>query len=247
MITKVIPVTHPHFNPGLSSVVIGQSEVLLWSDTITSFESVMLGPLMFAESEAGSLLCYRDPPVEPPRDWCNWEMNCKHTDLIIKQNQDRYTLWQHFPGDAEINVPLIQSMGSRTTVTVTSPRERWEKDGRAELGISGFEFPKEETLGWIRRGEGRQVIREVIFSWFYDFIDRARLTDTPLICQDSGHTMNAQMKWQAETEDRRPNNAVRFEQYWSVYSSGQCLGCRFNDDEFAAFIPKAEPPRFKPF
>ncbi len=203
-----------------------------------------LRTFMVSETKAGELICQ---DVQVPGELHGVNV-CEHIEEYIKSGLDRDTMWAHQPIDWEYHVLLNveHSIVARIRMQPPSDKFGWDS-GIYEMFVlrDSPELPGREdetSLGLVRRGEGRQYIREVLFSWF------AGVMDDPLLeCRSASHGMKAQFAWEEETENHALSNVARFVQYWTVWEQGQCRVCREGDtQDYSAFIPEAEQSGYRP-
>ncbi len=215
------------------------------SQLVTSIDADgSLHTFMVSETARGAVICQ---DVQSPQALHGVNV-CEHIEEYIKSDMDRDTMWANKPVDWEYYVLLNANHSIVARIRMQPPSDKFGWDsGIYEMFVlrDSPELPGREdetSLGLVRRGEGRQYIREVLFSWF------AGVMDDPLLeCRSASHGMKAQFAWEKETENHALSNVARFVQYWTVWEQGQCRVCREGDtQDYSAFIPDAEQSGYRP-
>lgn len=178
----------------------------------------------------------------------NW---CDHIHDVVRNNKDADALMSRFTLNEidahHIDVAIVPSEDLWAQVilvrspelpralevqfSITNPETRnklFGKDGKIAAVF----------LGLINPGEGRMVIRSMIYDWF-----AGQAPQLHLKCTSTFHSVAAEVMWQ---QDHKKNSApVRtFMQEWSVFMSGRCLGCNQpSQTDFSDLIPEDEKTR----
>lgn len=140
---------------------------------------------------------------------------CPHVQDIIEKNADEVTLWSEtglhrYVVPVRVQVPIIPTSVVWMEVELEfSPKVNGYKVYMNEAPVQG------EFLGFIHKGEGRNVLRSLFLDWFLSSVDV-----TGLRCKSSGHSYKAQKRWDSDM-----NKNGRVSQFLSVWKTGKCLGC----------------------
>lgn len=152
----------------------------------------------------------------------NW---CDHIHEAIEQNLDAESMWEtHFdwhPGDdISFPVPVTPTIKQWTDVTLEAtesvdqyrvqvePEVQW-----APLGIDNL------SPGYLSRGEGRFILREMTMQWFAGTIQLYDLQKV-LNCKNPTHSYAANEQWFKDMESKHV-----VPQLWSVFITSKCLVC----------------------
>lgn len=217
--------------------------------TTVNFDWPVNQRVMIYETRDGGTVCQtRESGGASNLEICSITSTCEHVEHYIKSNMDGVNLWEHCPEFWHITVPLVGSAGITTEMLVQLPTERHHWVDGLYLMLAEHDNPDKpgttETieLGLVRRGEGRQYMREALFNWFAGVMD-----ENELECKSASHGMKSQEIWELETANKTLGNQARFIQYWSVWETSQCRACRESDiTDYSDFIPQPDDTAFRP-
>jgi hypothetical protein len=143
----------------------------------------------------------------------------------VKQREDAATIWEIF--DKELSSDLQGHFPHHTLFIPISPTNKlWAEvevfrsamipSAMAMLLMgSGIKSGVIADLGYLNRGDGRNVIRSIITDWFQGKVDGK------LICQSAAHNFSHEMQWQKNVESAH----MKLFENWSIYFNEQCLSC----------------------
>lgn len=144
--------------------------------------------------------------------WCTDIFNA------LVANADGDDLWNNLEESYEMDIPMIPTRAQWARV-VLEPSYRFKTLRVFEVNLlppDVSDLADTTFVGHIHLGEGRIVIRSMIFDWF-----RSNVEVESLRCESSSHKYSAQMLW--EQDEKNPEKASA--QYWSVWAVGACLTC----------------------
>jgi hypothetical protein len=159
---------------------------------------------------------------------------CEHINKSIVENEDSKVLFfkpdNAALGSVDVEVPMMPTSNQWAHVTL-EPAQDFpglafevilpETDARNSDG-------ELHMLGYLHPGEGRYVIRSMIYDWF-----RGEVPLETLKCSSRSHKFMQQMRWEQDMADEHKQVA----QLWSVWTTGSCLACSFNTDGLDDLIP----------
>lgn len=154
-------------------------------------------------------------------DWC------PHIEKVITENLDS----QFFDTQANmtgvtIPVPLIPTADQWAIVLFGELVEKvhaykvyFRADSESSFNIDELPF-----LGFFSLGEGRAVLRGMVYDYFRGELARARAEKIKIQCNQASHSYKQELQWQ---KDMKPNATAdrRLLQLWSVLNANACLGC----------------------
>lgn len=159
---------------------------------------------------------------------------CKHIQAALIANADGDDLWDNLLESYEMEIPMIPTAGQWVHVILEPALNFNSRVFEVVLGLPdslGGTAPGDTVfIGHIHPGEGRMVIRSMIFDWFRGHVDLAGLE-----CHSSSHKMQAEAQWQNDM--KQPETAVT--QQWSVWASSQCRTCAAGMNNFDDLVPEA--------
>lgn len=159
---------------------------------------------------------------------------CEHMEDVVFNHLDTETLWGWGLKDNEtlagqpVYVPIVPTVNQWAEVEFGDP-----------LGV-GYKLylktPPNDPwvtvdffLGFISPGEGRQVIRGMIGSWFETNMEAiGSLTK----CRATSHDFAAERTFKRDLENSRS-----FAQRWCLYATGFCLTCSAKVDTVDDLVP----------
>lgn len=156
---------------------------------------------------------------------------CKHIQAVVTRNEDSPSIfWNAELPSRRIAVPMMPTTNQWAEVTL---------EPAVELRSLSYEVILPETdartgdpelhfLGYIHPGEGRMILRSMIYDWFRGHVDVENLE-----CKSRGHKLTQQNRWITDLADPQRSAA----QLWSVWTTGTCLGCSFTTDGIDDLIP----------
>lgn len=155
-------------------------------------------------------------------DTADW---CRHMEGSVRQREDAQSMWEIF--DKELCSDLQEHFPHHTIFVPISPTNKlWAEvevfrsamipSAMAMLLMgSGTKAGVVADLGYLNRGDGRNVIRSIIVDWFQGKVEGS------LVCQAGAHGFSQEMQWQKNVKSPHMN---LFEN-WSIYFNEQCLSC----------------------
>lgn len=165
--------------------------------------------------------------------FCNGELFCSHISAVIQQHED-YSLLG--PPDSELT-------GVRVMVPLVPVHEIW-----TEVRIGDLHNPTnayrlwlckttsgqpEVALGFLQQGEGRAVIRSMVYSWFMSTVSISLLS-----CPDGRHSYKQELAWRKNIGPDS-NAGQQLAEFWSVWAEGRCLTCNSSVMIFDDLVPDA--------
>lgn len=184
-------------------------------------ELVDSGAVLMLDRKKGLLVCNLDPQ----------DRFCDHIRMIVEKDADAMLLG---PLDSEwsgisIEVPVAPSWGQWTKVRL----------GEFHQGTSAYPVElhvandpvRYEFLGFLTRGEGRAIIRGMIYNWF-----QATVNPSLLRCESTSHKFKEESTWLAHTGPKA--QAIdRFAEHWSVWKNRFCLSCEKKINDLTGLVP----------
>jgi hypothetical protein len=159
---------------------------------------------------------------------------CAHLANITRENLDTEFIWGEENAELvlrqSIQVPIVPTMSMWAEVTLTL-------NDRLKAYMVEFDSV---FIGFIHRGEGRGVLRSMMIDWFRgtDFAAKE--------CIQIGHSYKAQMVWQRDMQPNA-NEGRKFSQQWSVFTTGRCLVCNGEADDFSDLAPEDDKQSRSPW
>lgn len=153
---------------------------------------------------------------------------CGHIEAFVKDHADAETMWGIIDeARSERNYQHIE-------LPVVPTANIW-----AELSLTFTDLPGNPMqvnlvrdggqvyeIGFTHPGEGRLVLRSMVFDWFATHVYTENLK-----CEKVSHGFNQEMLW---VKDMKAGGASRAAQFWSVWLKGGCLGCVAGDANWSA-------------
>ena len=144
---------------------------------------------------------------------------CEHIEEVIKDHLDIGMLGAP---DTELN-------GTKISVPLVPRHKQWADVwvGEFHEGTESYRLwlrepskPKGDIfLGFLQHGEGRAVIRGMIYDWF-----RGTVSIPMLQCNSTSHKFKQEVEWKKHT-GLESSAADQFAEYWSVWKTKMCLTC----------------------
>jgi hypothetical protein len=155
-------------------------------------------------------------------------LSCEHIGTLINDHADAPLL---FVPDAEIEgqtveVPLVAKHDLYASVKFDKVTPE-PFSAFVSLLISP-EVGGWTNLGFINEGEGRAVLRGMIYDWFRGCADKDGLR-----CKISAHSMVDQMNLEKDLK----TVTYAFAQQWSLFTTGMCLNCNQSMQDFDDAVP----------
>lgn len=161
---------------------------------------------------------------------------CEHIASALEANVDAEELWiQLATGiienkEVHMDIPMIPTVNQWARIALVL--DEAFKTPAYEVVYIGPGEDKTNSVGHIHPGEGRMIIRSMIFDWF-----RSMVTVENLSCQSSSHKYAAQMQWEKDIKNPKRKPA----QEWSVWSSTNCLTCAAGGNaSFDDLVPEVD-------
>lgn len=159
-------------------------------------------------SAGGALVC----SIHPGKTFCS------EIKIAVEEHYDAELLG---PPEAELTNLII-------TVPLVPARQQWTrvKIGEFHEGTLAYKLYLWESkdkhydfLGFLQKGEGRSVIRSMIYDWFRSNIDVVSLR-----CSSTSHGFKQELQWNQNTGPKA-QSVEQFAEFWSVWSTKMCLSC----------------------
>lgn len=158
---------------------------------------------------------------------------CSEIQAALVDNADGEDLWDNLEESYEFFIPMIPTHAQWAHVVLEPSTRFTSRVFEVNLAPPNMaDLTKTTFIGHIHPGEGRIVIRSMIFDWFRSSVDPDLLR-----CESSSHKYSAQMIWEQDMH----NSEKALTQHWSVWAAGACLVCA--DGGNAAFddlVPEAD-------
>lgn len=176
------------------------------------------GRPVFSALSNGKIICNEKHSEFPPKP-LNW---CNHIQKAAVLRWDAQAIWvsgQEQWDSFYLEIPMFPNDNLWASV------ELIKVDSKTPVyAVDWHECPTNlnhaTRLCYLNPGEGRNVIRQVLVE--YMWADRFRVKS----CKAGHHNYSAEMRWQQDTKSGSSRLAP---QYWSVYTTEQCLTCRIGD------------------
>lgn len=179
-------------------------------------------PTEFYWTDDGNIVCQACPSTP------NW---CMHIELLTIENGDANPIWEMGELLWSIQIPLFPTANLWTRASL----KYVTKVDAYAVGISTDEATENIQMGYLHRGEGRNVIRQMILDWFDGQFGRS----TTLTCMSSSHKPFQELQWQeAMKDDNR-----RIKNLWSVWDTHSCIACSVSPDAFDDLVPDGSSTR----
>lgn len=163
--------------------------------------------------------------LECTKDKTYW---CDHISDSVQRDLDVEPFWKQ----AELIVTTFME------VPIIPTANLWDRVRLDTIGkIQGFSVvqigahgEREDFIGFIHPGEGRRILRTMLFDWF------AGNVDENIECDSKAHSYAAQMRWEADGK----NHIKSLAQRWSAWYTGSCLFCSSGgSNDFSDLVPDA--------
>lgn len=156
---------------------------------------------------------------------------CDHIEACISQHADAGML----------TAPDVEKTGIKIKVPVAPRQDQWAwvKFGEFHEATLSYKLylevastkRDERFLGFIQQGEGRAVIRSMIYDWF-----RTNVETDGLSCSATSHKYREENNW---TKNISLGGAIQLAEYWSVFTTKMCLTCNLRVLSFDDLVPDA--------
>ena len=104
-----------------------------------------------------------------------------------------------------------------------------------KVGIDTDESTQSVHIGFLHRGEGRNVIRQMILDWF----DGQFGASTTVKCRSASHKPLQELQWtQAMKDDNK-----RIQNLWSVWDTHSCIACIGLVGDMSDLVPDGSSTR----
>lgn len=148
---------------------------------------------------------------------------CKHIENALRKNLDAAALWEELeeaPHETlEIEIPLRPTANLWTRISLVNAVMAYPCMEVIFSPVpSTTPHPESYFIGYIHPGEGRMVIRTMMFDWFRG---NNSLKKT---CTSGSHKYKEEMIWVERME-----TSLRWVEQWSVYLTGFCMTCNGDD------------------
>lgn len=169
------------------------------------------GAILVVESN-GFILCKSDSTY-----WCS------HIELAVRRGEDTPYLASLLEVERGHVPPIVHPM----SVPMFPTHNLWEdvnleptaigNGGTWAWAVTRYDGQgNKEFIGFIGEGEGRLVVRTMLFDNF------AQVDTSSLECKNPTHGLIQEREWKKAIQDSQGATA----QYYSVARSGKCLACR---------------------
>lgn len=141
---------------------------------------------------------------------------CEHVHRVLKKNLDAEPFWKKLESAAELKflVPMVLSENLWAYVALRC--DETLIDTYEVSLIQKENSSRESFVGYLHLGEGRYVLRSMVFNWFMGHVEYKKLQ-----CESSLHKYEAEMNWQ-----QHQKSSKKMAEYWSVWNDKLCLTCR---------------------
>lgn len=146
---------------------------------------------------------------------------CGHIRAALLDNADSTELFSPCQERINVEIAMVPSLNLWTKVCLYVDT-RFPTVPTYQVGHRGMNGDRNDFIGFINEGEGRFIIREMIFDWFRGAIDLDKL-----LCQNASHKYKAQMNWVQHMKDSK----MYLSEYWAVWMNGACLTCLAPDQQ----------------
>lgn len=146
---------------------------------------------------------------------------CPHIQHIITEHEDFSLIAapdSEWSGQLVV-VPLVPKHGVWANVRIGDLHEATHAY-KIELTVQ-TDPVKREFLGFLQKGEGRAVIRSMIWAWFQSNILPTR---SIYKCRSTAHKFRQEQRWNMHTQHGAPLEDT-FAEFWTVWQTGFCLYC----------------------
>lgn len=148
---------------------------------------------------------------------------CEHVKLFMMSGGDSIIVWEkpenaEYKGNLFLNIPMFptEDLFIRVLLERVDALPRYRVTWAYDLEV--------QFLCFLNPGEGRRVIRNI----FIENMKTSKVEEQT--CRAPHHSVHAELTWQEMTRLSHKRSA----QYWSIYTTGQCLTC-------AKVDPTADP------
>lgn len=215
------------------------------------FEFFVLDPFMVKASvthrnthQSDSLKC----SIHRDEDWC------PHIEHLLLSGMDAEMVWTHVPPIPGSNPEPPELQGRIMDVPLFPTMDLWGHVGFSTKTESGAykvhvvnpkdssgtlaKIDSEPFLGFFDQGEGRMVLRGMLFDWFRTEYLLASITEK-MECKSPRHSFAAEQEWFRDIEGK--NEQRRLAQMWSVFTMKRCLVCAGKVGNFSTTDPDLIP------
>lgn len=147
---------------------------------------------------------------------------CAHIEFGVRNGLDVEFIWNYLDRFESnewlpIEVPMVPNHNQWAAVHLSIRKI----GGMPVLNVNLLQpnGDDEVFLGFLANGEGRLVLRSMVYDWFRGVVDVDSLK-----CMSRSHKFVEQMKWQDDMKDEQRGPA----QLWSVWQTGNCLSCTYD-------------------
>jgi hypothetical protein len=192
--------------------------------TITSLDGT---PTIVSLDRAGQLYCDTHATI-----WCS------DIEQVLRDNLDTESLWSDpYYTDKTVSIPILPSHSLWNAVRLDRVNNL-RAYSVTQLGMKG---DRDDFVGFIHPGEGRRVVRNMLFEWFNQ-------VKVNLTCPSEHHRFAQQRAF--ENNLREPK--TRMAEQWCLWGYRMCLSCVAASASpvggFSDLVPGEEPvgprPRF---
>lgn len=172
---------------------------------------------------SGFLKCSKDPN----------DNFCKHVEEAIVSHADAALI---APLDTELS-------GTKISVPLVPKHKQWADVYVGEFHVateSYYLWLRDETpstnehfIGFLQKGEGRAVIRSMVYDWF-----RSNVSLPMMKCNSTSHRFKQEQVWMQHT-GMDASASDQFAEYWSVWKTKMCLMCNVGLD-FSDIVPGSD-------
>ena len=182
-------------------------------------------PFHFYWTDVGSIRCQM---CDDTPDWC------MHIEMLTIENGDAESLWKYGEDEAmfSVQVPMFPTNGlwARAELMYVGKFDAYK------VGIDAEEFTENIRIGFLHRGEGRNVIRQMILDWFDGQFGMSKT----IKCMSASHKVSSEIAW----VDAMRDDNKRILNYWSVWDTHSCIYCKNGaDTDMSDLVPDASSTR----
>lgn len=152
---------------------------------------------------------------------------CKDIEMIVRAGGDSAFIWNQHPESQMVEVPIIPTANLWAQISLTRGDNAKVKMYKViYMGTGDF-------IGFAHPPEARDILRSMMLDWFIG----TKEATVEKGCSAAGHGYKQTIRWHTDMGSR----ATAIPQLWSVWATGQCLGCTFTQDP--DLVPDPGPAR----
>ena len=175
-------------------------------------------------------------------DWC------EDIQFLVSGNHDALLLWGTEGNEPDLtgallSLPLVPTRDTWGDVSFGQPTSEGSYPVYYHATFIGSASEERPFIGFFSRGEGRSVLRGMLYNWYANFYEQ--LPKKYKECRATTHGYKAQMIWDKDMRSKSVEKTLP--QTWSVFATSKCVTCASGDtmDDFDDVVPDdTKPPRF---